>query len=506
MAWRSRLFDRCIRMQPEGRLQLVALVLLSLAASSIVQARQGSSIPSLYSDREPFLAAIEKERPKQKSDVKLTGITVPHHLLAADLIARGFWAASAGSYDRIILVSPDHFNRSRRPLATTRQDIETPFGLVRNDEAATGKLLSNGALFDESDLFKQEHGIAAVLPFAKHFFPDARIVPIVVSYGSTRADWDAAVAMLEALVEPGTLIVQSTDYSHYLTQQLAVQRDQETLNVIAANDVDTLAQLRQPDHMDSKGSQYIQMRLQDGKKARATVIASRSSAEYSSIGSATTSYIVTVYSSEIEDGAKLHYDDQEIVYFGGDTFIGRWFTRPLADPEIARHVVAKVRAVTAGAPLIVNLEGVLLDDPPYGVNSRSARDAREPCGADPQGAQRTGGGSCQQSQSRPRAGWLAGKRGDPETGGNHAAATHAGRRSRPLRSHRHQFHRVTRPPRLSGGQKPGRSAVAVSHEGAFAADRAGALGRGVSPRRASRQLHRRASAAHLRRQRHHRRA
>jgi AmmeMemoRadiSam system protein B len=350
------------------RVQVAVLVLLSPLGSTIVQAREGSGIPSLYPDRAPFLAAVEKERPKQKPDIRLTGIAVPHHLLAADLIARGFWAASAGSYDRIILVSPDHFNRSRRPLATTRQDIETPFGIVRNDDAATSRLLSNGALFDESDLFKQEHGIAAVLPFAKHFFPDARIVPIVVSYGSTRADWDAAVATLEALVEPGTLVVQSTDYSHYLTQQVAVRRDQETLNVIAANDVDTLAQLRQPDHMDSKGSQYIQMRLQDGKKARATVIASRSSAEYSSIGSATTSYIVTAYSREVEDGSKLKYDDQEIVYFGGDTFIGRWFTRPLADPEIARHVVAKVRAVTAGAPLIVNLEGVLLDDPPYGVN------------------------------------------------------------------------------------------------------------------------------------------
>ena len=350
------------------RVQVAVLVLLSPLGSTIVQAREGSGIPSLYPDRAPFLAAIEKERPRQKPDVRLTGIAVPHHLLAADLIARGFWAASAGSYDRIILVSPDHFNRSRRPLATTRQDIETPFGIVRNDDAATSRLLSNGALFDESDLFKQEHGIAAVLPFVKYFFPDARIVPIVASYGSTRADWDAAVAMLEALVEPGTLVVQSTDYSHYLTQQVAVRRDQETLNVIAANDVDTLAQLRQPDHMDSKGSQYIQMRLQDGKKARATVIASRSSAEYSSIGSATTSYIVTAYSREVEDGSKLKYDDQEIVYFGGDTFIGRWFTRPLADPEIARHVVAKVRAVTAGAPLIVNLEGVLLDDPPYGVN------------------------------------------------------------------------------------------------------------------------------------------
>jgi hypothetical protein len=157
------------------RVQVAVLVLLSPLGSTIVQAREGSGIPSLYPDRAPFLAAIEKERPRQKPDVRLTGIAVPHHLLAADLIARGFWAASAGSYDRIILVSPDHFNRSRRPLATTRQDIETPFGIVRNDDAATSRLLSNGALFDESDLFKQEHGIAAVLPFVRYFFPDARI-------------------------------------------------------------------------------------------------------------------------------------------------------------------------------------------------------------------------------------------------------------------------------------------------------------------------------------------
>jgi AmmeMemoRadiSam system protein B len=363
-------FDPSILRRHRSRWLIAVAVLLSLVGSSVVHAQERASIPSMYSDREPFLVAIEAERLKQRPDLKVTGIAVPHHLLAADLIARGFWAASGNSYDRIILLSPDHFNRSHRPLATTRQDIETPFGTIVNDNPATGALLSNNALFDESDLFKQEHGIAALLPFVKHFFPDVRIVPIVVSYSSNRSDWDAAVAMLERLVDPRTLIVQSTDYSHYLTHQVAVRRDQETLNVIAANDIDTVARLLQPDHMDSKGSQYIQMRLQAGtRKARGTVIANRNSTEYSAIGTRTTSYIVTVYSSEAEDGSKFRYDDQEVVYFAGDTFIGRWLTQPLADPEVTSYVVAKVRAVTAGAPLIVNLEGVLLDDPPLGINS-----------------------------------------------------------------------------------------------------------------------------------------
>jgi AmmeMemoRadiSam system protein B len=367
---RPRVFDHHIRWRLTAAPSVTCALLFLLAATIYALPEQAASIPSLYPDGAPFFAAIEAERLNDKLDVRVTGITVPHHLLAADLIARGFWAASGNNYDRIILISPDHFSRSRRPFATTRLDIETPLGTIHTDKAAAEALLSNTKLFDDSDLFKQEHGIAALLPFVRHFFPLARIVPIVVSYGSTRSGWDAAVAALEPLVDPGTLIVQSTDYSHYLTHEIAIQRDQETLNVIAANDLDAVAQLIQPDHMDSKGSQYIQMRLQTKlKKARGTVIANRNSAEYSAFGKKTTSYVVTIYSTEPEDGSKVHYDDQSIVYFGGDVFIGRWFTPLLADQDVRDRVITIIRAITSGAPLIINLEGVLLDDPPSGISA-----------------------------------------------------------------------------------------------------------------------------------------
>lgn len=54
------------------------------------------------------------------------------------------------------------------------------------------------------------------------------------------------------LVGRRTLIVQSTDFSHYLPLQVALQRDQRTLNVLSANSVDQMAALRQSDHLDSK--------------------------------------------------------------------------------------------------------------------------------------------------------------------------------------------------------------------------------------------------------------
>lgn len=321
-------------------------------------------IPSLYDDPAPFRAVIESERRDlPAAPFPVSGITVPHHLLAADLIARGVGAAQGNRYGRIVILSPDHFSRSRHPVATTRRDFETVFGPFANDREASGSLLADADLVEESDLFDKEHGIAAILPFLKAAFPEARIVPVVISYRARRPDWDRLLALIAPLVGPDTLVVQSTDYSHYLPVAVSRQRDQESLTIIAADDVEAVERLVASDHMDSKAAQYIQMRLQRARGSRATVIANRNSVEYIPYASRTTSYVVSVYSPE-RRAFPYRYPDQDIAVFGGDVFPGRYLTKPLADPEISREIVARVRELTGGAPMVVNLEGVLMQEPP----------------------------------------------------------------------------------------------------------------------------------------------
>jgi AmmeMemoRadiSam system protein B len=342
--------------------------MLSLLWSVSSPAQIAAPVPSLFRDGKVFLSAVAAEKPSQPVRGHVTGIGVPHHLLAANLIARGFWTAARNSYERIVIIAPDHFGRSRRPFATTRRDFETPFGRLQNDQPVTDALLANRELFEESDLFDREHGVEALLPFVKHFFPNARVTAVVASYASNRADWDRAVEQLREFADDRTLIVQSTDYSHYLPLEEAVKRDQEALNVIAAGDLEALNGLIQPDHLDSKAAQYIQMRLQaEVYKAGATVIANRDSTDFGSLGTDVTTYVVTTYSPQLETGSRLRYADHEVIYFGGDTFVGRWFTQPLARPDIADRLVERVREVTGGAPLVVNLEGVVLNEPPPGL-------------------------------------------------------------------------------------------------------------------------------------------
>jgi AmmeMemoRadiSam system protein B len=337
-----------------------ALLLLLMAACSRSNRLPAQSpFPPFFTNKEVFAAAIRACRAEPLPQ-KINGVTVPHHLLAADLIAGAFARLRGKGYRRIIIVSPDHFSRSASPFAVTRRNFETVLGKLNIDKAAVCRLLGN-PLVTESALFSQEHGIRALLPFIAHYFPKARIVPIAIHHKSLQAEWDSLAQTLAPLLTPDTLLVQSTDFSHYLAPEEARQRDQETLRVLSGGDPQQVLTLTEPANLDSRACQYLQLLLQRQVfGAGPTVMANRNSQEYAAEPlKKTTSYIVQFYSSEplaVEDGTSY--------FFGGDTFCGRGVAKRLASPERQETLRRQVLAKTRGRALIVNLEGVLTDHCP----------------------------------------------------------------------------------------------------------------------------------------------
>jgi len=319
-------------------------------------------------DPAPILAAIAKETPTFTPPAGVTGITVPHHLLAADLIARGFWAASAGHYTRIILISPDHFRKVTKPFGTTREALRTVFGTVASDRAGVDTVAADTALVEVLPAVDYEHGLMAEAPFIKHFFPDAEVIPVLGSINATEADWHAMAEALRPLVTPETLIVQSTDFSHYRPLPEAILRDQESIAAIDAEDADGIAPLLQPSHMDSKAAMWLQMTLQrEVFRATPVVLANGNSTDYGSGPGSTTSYVVAAWVTNPVAGTAFDYADQTRLFFGGDVLLGRYFLPLLRDSKAWTAIRDAVMAVTHGTPLVVNLEGVLLDGPVSGV-------------------------------------------------------------------------------------------------------------------------------------------
>jgi AmmeMemoRadiSam system protein B len=332
---------------------------------------QTTRIAPLSDDPTLFQNALDKERPAKRVKTQVTGITVPHHLLAADLIARGVWAAAENRYDRIIVMSPDHFRRSHKPVATTPLGFDTPLGAVEVDHDAVGALLAEAALVENSDLFLHEHGVLAILPFLAGVFPGVPVVPMTFGIGTTREQWDAAVALLKPIASSTTLVVQSTDFSHYLLPGTARDRDQETLNLIAVGAPADIATLNQSNHIDSKAAQYVQLRLQqEAFGSHQVVVANRNSSEYVGRNAPSTSYVVSVFGPDRAALSAFAYAEQEISFFGGDVFLGRWFDQPLTREHTRKAIVQRVLDLTGGGRLVINLEGAIALLPTIGVPSQ----------------------------------------------------------------------------------------------------------------------------------------
>lgn len=320
----------------------------------------GTAHPAFYEDRELFASAIEAA--PGAWTVRPSGITVPHHLLVPELLADGIGRARGHSYSRVLLLFPDHFNVLDTPFGSLTDGFDTVLGSIKA-HPMSGTLLRDPKVSHVCAL-AEDHGLRALLPFVANAIPDVPVVPIAISIKTDISDWIELADLLAPLVDDDTLILQSTDFSHYLPHFEARQRDQETLNVLASGDASAIAELHQPDHIDSAGAMFVQMVLQERHfGARPFVLANMNSQDLSDVQvEETTSYIVAVFSSET--GPLPGPISAERIVLGGDTFFGREIARELPDELASFRLEDAVLTSTGGLPLFLNLEGVLLEDFP----------------------------------------------------------------------------------------------------------------------------------------------
>ncbi len=160
-------------------------------------------------------------------------VIAPHagYIYSGPVAGRGYHTLipAAGVITRVILLGPSH----RVPLlglaASSADYFETPLGKVRLDRQTTSLALSlpQVALLDQAHAL--EHSLEVQLPFLQTVLRDFQLLPLVV--GDATAD---EVAEVLDLLWGGdeTLIVVSSDLSHYHDYQTAQQMDRRTSDAI----------------------------------------------------------------------------------------------------------------------------------------------------------------------------------------------------------------------------------------------------------------------------------
>ncbi len=340
-------------------LHFLKVLLLAAGLSACGSTAPEEILPRQYADKTLFLSAI-KQSDAAALKQKVTGIAVPHHLLAKDLIAETVALASGNAYDRILLLTPDHFFKGKTDISVSTQSFDTVFGTLRAD-ATVAKALEGLPNVSPGSFFASEHGANAVIPFLKYHFPDAKISVISFQGFGSKDELRTVADRLLPLVTDSTLIVQSTDYSHFLSAEDAKKKDQETLRVIAGAHPDAVLDLDQPEHLDAKEAQWLHMTVQAERwNAKPTVIRNKNSIEYAGGDvTETTSYVTQVYAPE-----PIAFASSDSYVFAGDTMLGRGMRDFARDAAKRDAFVKNVLTLTGGAPMIVNLEGVMMEHCP----------------------------------------------------------------------------------------------------------------------------------------------
>lgn len=330
-------------------------------------------IGAQYSDQSYFLSAIKQTRAEIISG-EVSGLIVPHHLLAKDIMAASFAGLREKKYTKIILLSPDHFQLGKSNISTTDRNFSTVFGEIKSDHILV-KQIKELPFVSEGDFFYREHGLGAELPFIKYYFPGAAITALTFKPTASKIELDQLVELLKKELTPDSLIIQSTDFSHYLEPAEAEIYDKEAINALEQSDPEKILILKQPENIDSIAAQYIQARLQkEFFKAGLNILDHRNSQSYTDeVVSSSTSYIAAAYLKNTDENklpliaSSSESKNQAELIFVGDVMLSRYIGDLMDKNNDYNYPFALIKDYLGSADLVFgNLES------PISKNGKSA--------------------------------------------------------------------------------------------------------------------------------------
>lgn len=204
-----------------------------------MMATRPAAVAGAFYSADPATLAVEVQGYLHEAGVPVAGLRPPKAIIAphAGYVYSGPVAASAyrrvaalrGTISRVVLAGPAHRVPVLGAAVPGAGAFVTPLGTVALDEEAIGRLRRMPFVETSDRAHALEHSLEVHLPFLQAVLGDFRLVPIVVG--------DASPGEVAALLEEvwggdETLVVVSSDLSHFLPYAAACRRDRATADEI----------------------------------------------------------------------------------------------------------------------------------------------------------------------------------------------------------------------------------------------------------------------------------
>jgi AmmeMemoRadiSam system protein B len=129
--------------------------------------------------------------------------------------------------DRVVILGPAHRVSLRGAAVPTLGRWSTPLGEVEIDIEGARGLVAGGLAVADDRPHAPEHSLEVQLPFLQ-VLGISRVLPVCVGVAGAQA----VAALLSVVAVPGSLVLCSTDLSHYLERDEARRADEATADAI----------------------------------------------------------------------------------------------------------------------------------------------------------------------------------------------------------------------------------------------------------------------------------
>lgn len=141
-------------------------------------------------------------------------------------------ARVAGGIRRVVVIGPSHFVPFAGVALPEATVFRTPLGDLELDAEGVGALHELPQMVTLAEPHRREHAVEVELPFLQTVLDEFSIVPLVTG-GATS---EQVAEVLETLWDDGTLVVVSSDLSHFHDYATARRLDAATAQTIVAGD------------------------------------------------------------------------------------------------------------------------------------------------------------------------------------------------------------------------------------------------------------------------------
>lgn len=181
----------------------------------------GAFYPTSVVEIKEMLAEFMENVPEQKIDGELKAVIVPHAgwIYSGQVAAYAYDLVKKSGKKKIVLIGPSHNVYMDEVAADQNEEWETPLGKVKIMENKFPKMEEAHAM---------EHCLEVQVPFLQFLLKDFEILPLLAG----AIEYKRVAELLKEVLDDDTLLIISSDLSHFYTYENANKLDEGTNKAI----------------------------------------------------------------------------------------------------------------------------------------------------------------------------------------------------------------------------------------------------------------------------------